>query len=369
MPERIDEARRIPMDVSWTTSDVPRDELILAGDIGGTNTTLALVARRKKDFTIILKCRFDSQDLRGMEEPIRRMLQEAASRSADLRPAVCCLSGAGPVTDNRCTLSNLSWEIEGDSLADTFGFPVFVINDFVAVSYGVSLLDVEDEDHVLKLPHPGGRFPHPHGTVRGVVGAGTGLGVGYLVELDDRYIAFPSEGGHADFAAFDRETRELKDYLDSRTDLTAGAELFVSGQGIVNIYRFFREIRHLPEDAVIAEIDSLEDEEKPAAIAGHAGDHSACRDMMRLFIKMYGRFAGNASLHFFPTRGMFIAGGIVTKNERLLLDDDLFMRYFEMNYKETIREVLKNFPVYIIRNYSVSLYGAAQAACSLRKTC
>jgi glucokinase len=86
---------------------------------------------------------------------------------------------------------------------------------------------------------------------------------------------------------------------------------------------------------------------------------------MKLFVKMYGSFAGSLAVVFLPFGGIYLAGGIATKNEWLFLEDNLFMKYFEQNYNPILRPLLKKIPVYIVRDYSISLYGAANAAVTL----
>lgn len=352
------------MTTQWLSEAVAGEELILAGDIGGTNTSFALVGRTGTKFTVFAKFLFSSRRLHGLENPIRQVLEEIRDRTS-LRPEKCCLSGAGPVKDNTCVLTNLEWTIDGNMIARNLGLPTVVINDFTAVSYGITLLDTEDPAQILKLPHSDGSFPEPHGSVRAVVGAGTGLGVGYLAEIGGKYVAYASEGGHSSFAPFDTETRELQVFLEGRYGMTPGAEEYVSGQGIANIYRFFREGRRFPDSPAVREIDAMPESDRPAMIALHAKDDECCARVMKLFIMMYGRFASNAALFYFPTGGLYIAGGIATKNAELFLEDGLFMSQFEANYREHISGVLTTFPVYLVRDYGVSLYGAAQAAHSL----
>ncbi|MFZ0035559.1 MAG: glucokinase, partial [Sedimentisphaerales bacterium] len=107
------------------------------------------------------------------------------------------------------------------------------------------------------------------------------------------------------------------------------------------------------------------DEDKPALISKNAKDNKTCRDIMSLFVKMYGRFAGGLAIIFLALGGVYLAGGIVTKNEWLFSEDNLFMKNFETNYNPNIRPLLKKIPVYIIKDYSISLYGAANAAVTL----
>jgi glucokinase len=87
--------------------------------------------------------------------------------------------------------------------------------------------------------------------------------------------------------------------------------------------------------------------------------------MMDLFIRCYGRFASNTAAAFLPSAGLYIAGGIAMKNEGLFFREGGFMKTFEMSYRPTIREFLKSIPVYLVKDYGISLLGAANAAYSL----
>jgi glucokinase len=147
--------------------------------------------------------------------------------------------------------------------------------------------------------------------------------------------------------------------------MAPGTEPFVSGQGIANIYNYLKDGKKLVIDGVLKEIDQAKDEDKPALISQNAKDNQVCRDIMKLFVKMYGSFAGSLAVIFMPFGGVYLAGGIATKNEWLFLENNLFMKNFERNYNPNIRPLLKKIPVYIVRDYSISLYGAANAAVTL----
>lgn len=338
---------------------------MLAGDIGGTNTNLALVVGEGMAYRIVCECVFRSREISGLNEPLRRTLAAAKEKRPDLQPDICCLSGAGPVNENVCQLSNLEWDIDGNALAESLGMRVLVVNDFLAISYGVPLLDVEDEDQITQLPHTDRTFPKRRGNVSLIVGAGTGLGVGFTVQTEDGFIALPSEGGHASFADFDNETAELKRYMTQYTNFASEIELFVSGTGITNIYQFFRDVRKIPLHHELREIEDAADEDKPGLVGQYAEVNPVCRDILRLFIKVYGRITADFSAILLPTNGIYLAGGIVSRNERHFLDGMQFIYYFEQNFRPNIAVMLKRMPVYIIREYSISLLGAAHAGVRL----
>ena len=226
------------------------------------------------------------------------------------------------------------------------------------------LLDIDNPEQITKVPHTDGTCPMPAGERLSVVGAGTGLGTGFLMEVGGRYFAVPAEGGHSDFAAFDDETVELMQFLRPQFGIVPGTEELVSGRGIAHIYHFYKE-RGMAIRGVLAEIDRVPDDQKPALISTHANDSADCRSIISLFVRLYARYAARAALMYMPTRGLFLAGGIVEKNEGLFLENQLFIRSFEQNYKENIHAVLKGIPVFIVRDYATSHYGAANAAYSL----
>ncbi len=354
------------MKVEWQSEDFDQSRIILAGDIGGTNTNLAIVGEKNGKFTMIVEAHWKSKDVDGVIQPINKLISLAEQKDKRLKPDMCCISAAGPVSNNSCKLTNLAWEINGKHISEEIGVPTEVINDFLAISYAIPILDTENPAKLLKIPHCDGTIPQAKNGVKLVIGPGTGLGVGYLVPTKEgKYIPFSSEGGHSDFAAFDSVTWELKDYIYSKIDVKPGVEPFVSGQGILNIYRFFRDKKNIVFDDVINEIEAASDDEKPALISKYSFVNEDCKKMMETFVKMLGNFAGSLSTIMLPAGGVFIAGGISAKNEEMILRDNLFMAQFENNYKENISAILKDIPVYIIRDYSVSLYGAANAAVNL----
>ncbi|WP_309400246.1 glucokinase [Cerasicoccus maritimus] len=350
------------MRTTWHSNETKFNRYLLAGDIGGTNSNLALVGESDGKFTVLVECVFPSAEINGLIEPIKQTLSEADKRLKDIAIQRCCISGAGPVAKNYCKLSNLRWNIDGDEIAAAIGIPTIVINDFLAISYGVPLLDVNNPEQITQLAHSDGSHSEGSGEVSLVIGAGTGLGVGFVINHGGKMVAYPSEGGHASFANFDAETSELKHYVTRNTNYASEVEMLVSGRGLTNIFNFYRDVRKVTMLGVLKDIDEAPDSEKPAMIGAHAANNPVCRDVLRLFIKVYGRITADFATLLLPSNGIYLAGGIVEKNENFFVDGRQFMYYFEQNFHPNIQEILTKFPVYIIREYSISLYGAANAA-------
>ena len=350
------------MKTQWFGDSFDYEQLILAGDVGGTNASIALAGRTGSDFKMIVKCMFKTDDLPDFPKCLELTLEEISKKGVGIKPDLCCVSGAGPIENNFCKLSNSMCDVDGAEIEKRIGVKTLVINDFAAISYSLPLLDVNNSEQITPLRHIDGSLSEQSGTVRAVAGAGTGMGVGFLIENQGKSIAYPSEGGHISFSSYDEESRKYHEYIASLKGELMEAELFVSGSSIASIFGFFKDVKKVSIEGILAEIDALDYSDKPAMISKNADANEVCGDIMRLFVKMYARFAGDVASLFIPTKGMYLAGGVVTKNAKYFVEDDLFMKYFENCYHTNIQKVLKKLPVYIIKDYSVSLYGAANAA-------
>jgi glucokinase len=353
------------METKWLTDDYSHERLVLAADIGGTNTSIGLVAKNGNDFVLIAKFSLSTGGIKKFTDCFKSVLEQIREKNGELVPEICCLSTAGPIENSRCELSSIDAVVDAGKIGEAIGIKTIIINDFSAISYALPLVDVNDKARITALRHTDGSIAAQSGTVRAVAGAGTGLGVGILMERGGDYFVCPSEGGHIAFSSFDSQSRELHEYIAARFGELTESQLFVSGVGIKNIFYFFKEAKKVAMTGCLKNIDEANDSDKPAMIADCADENEVCREIMRLFVKCYGRFAGDVASFIVPTMGLYLAGGIAAKNEKYFIEDDLFMRYFEGCYHPGVKKILKTIPVYIIRDYSVSLYGAANAACRL----
>jgi glucokinase len=345
------------------------DVVVLAGDIGGTNTNLALIGKKGGTFTLIADRHYKTKDEKSLLEPLGRFLEEVARERKGLKPELCCISGAGPVVDGRIEhLTNAPWGIDAKAIESAFSIPTNLINDFTAVSYGVLLLDPAKSEQITRLPHGDGSLPEPRPGVCLVVGAGTGLGVGYVVRVRNKIEAQPSEGGHVTLPAYDEESRRFQSWLEAKYGFVPGAEAGVSGQGIANLFAYFAEMEaaagRAPGKAARRILDTAP-AERPALVAAAAGSDPLCARAMDMFVKLYARVAADHTATFLPAGGVFLAGGIASKNEALFLEGSRFMAMYERSYAQHIRAILAKTPVMIVKDYSISLYGAANAAVEL----
>jgi len=330
---------------------------LLAADVGGTNLNLALLDPQLR---ILRQERFSTQGEASLEAAAQRFLATCAEAGLTA-PGLGCAAGAGPVRGRRIQLTNAPWAIDGGDLERALGFPMRVINDFTAVSYGVLRLDPGDPAQLLPLPHPGGPAQaDPQGTVL-IVGAGTGLGAGFVTRGPGGPRAFASEGGHVGLPILSETTLALWRHLRAGLPGPPGAELAVSGPGLARILAFLLDTgRAAPSDRTRA-ILALPAAERPAAVG--AGGDPACERALDLFVDLYARVCAELCAAFLPTGGLFLAGGIAARHGERFLAGDRFMAAFETNYLEHLDALNRSIPVHIVRDYAISLYGAAHAAC------
>lgn len=339
----------------------------LVSDIGGTNTTIALVGWINHKFHIIVKTVFATQEITDFMIPFRQTFAHLSEKFEAMPPSSCCICAAGPINGNVCNLTNAKWGIDGNKIESEFGLKTYVINDFSALSYGIPVLDIENEEEIIKMKDTDGKTPNPEGSCKAVIGAGTGLGVGFITTVNDKTVAFSSEGGHFDFPAFDEETTELMIYLRNRLGCHPDMECFVSGIGLSYIFDFISASDEYKATELSEKIKTLPISDRPPTIAANALKDPICSAAHRLFRKIYGKMAGNIATVLLPKGGLYIAGGVISKDLKLFLSDSVFIDAFSINYKSNIAALLKTIPIYIVRNYSTSLLGAANAARNFEK--
>jgi len=339
--------------------------LLLAGDIGGTKTILRLVETSdSQSLQSIYQESYHSADFPDLVPIVQQFLAKANTSL----PEKACFAIAGPIVKNTAKLTNLVWFLDTERLQQELGIPrISLINDFAAVGYGISGLQEQDL-HVLQ---PG--KPQPQAPI-GIIGAGTGLGQGFLIKTGNYYQVFPSEGGHADFAPRNEIEFQLLKYLLGKHDIQRiSVERVVSGMGIVAIYQFLRDRKFAAESPDIAQIvrtweQEAGKEEKsvdPGAAIGTAALQKRDRlseQTLQLFIDAYGAEAGNLALKLLPYGGLYIAGGIAPKILPLIQNSDFLLNFTQ---KGRMRSLLEEIPVYIILNPQVGLIGAALCAARL----
>lgn len=344
--------------------------LLLAGDIGGTKTILRLVEESAKtSWQTLYEGLYPSRDFPDLVPIVQRFLSAAGQQlDREPRPEKACFAIAGPVVNDTSVLTNLDWFLEAKRLQKELDISkISLINDFAAVGYGILGLETQDLYTLQEAT------PQPNAPIA-VIGAGTGLGQGFLVQQTGGYQVFPSEGGHADFAPRTGLEFQLLQYLRDKYDIQRiSSERVVSGQGIVAIYQFLRDREFAPESPEIEEVIRTWEHETgrsektvdPAAIIAKAALEKSDRlseQTLQMFVEAYGAEAGNLALKLLPYGGLYVAGGIAAKILSVI-KEGTFLRAF--GQKGRVSPLLERVPVHIVLNPQVGLIGAAICASRL----
>jgi glucokinase len=339
--------------------------LLLAGDTGGTKTILRLVEVSESGaLRTIDQGTYHSGDFPDLVP----MVQQFLAKTNSPIPEKACFAIAGPVVQNTAKLTNLAWFLDTERLQEELGIPhISLINDFAAVGYGILGLEKED---ILTLQ--AGK-PNTDAPIA-IIGAGTGLGQGFLMKQGEQYQVFPSEGGHADFAPrTELEFQLLKYLMDKNGIQRVSVERVVSGLGIIAIYQFLRDRKFATESSEIAKIvrtweEQAGQQEKtvdPGAAIGTAALQKRDRlseQTLKIFVEAYGAEAGNLAIKLLPYGGLYIAGGIAPKILPLMQEGSFVLNFSQ---KGRMRSLLEDIPVHIVLNQQVGLIGAAISAARL----
>lgn len=320
---------------------------LLAGDIGGTKTSLAIVTSQRGPRDPLLEATFPSRDFPDLQTLVRQFLEQV---DVPLDRAV--FGVAGPVINGRVTVTNLPWVMSEEQLAaDLHLDSVRLLNDLLSIANAVPSLLPED----IYTLNSGAAAP---GGAMAVVAPGTGLGEAYLTWDGHRYLAQPSEGGHADFAPTSALELDLLQYLLERHDHVS-YELVCSGMGLPNIYAFLRDRGHAEEPEWLrAELASGKDATAVIVNTALKNDppSTLCSMTLTMFVSILGAETGNMALKVLATGGVYLGGGIPPRILSALQHGPFFSQF---RSKGRFADAMDHLPVHVILNPKSALLGAA----------
>jgi glucokinase len=321
--------------------------MFLAGDIGGTKTNLAIYVYDDSINRLVPKkiAAYPSRDHASVAEIIRLFL---GSDFSDVKNA--CFGVAGPVKGGKVEVTNLPWVIDAAALQAELNFQkVSLLNDLEANAYGINTL----LPHELLLINPKAETRQVGN--RTLISAGTGLGEAGMIWDGVAHRPFASEGGHSSFAPNDEIGDELLSFLRKEHGHVSW-ERVLSGMGMKNLYRFFRQRSGVVEPEWLRA--QLENGDLGAVVtqAGLAGRDRICVDALDCFTRNYGAEAGNLALKMLSLGGVYIGGGIAPKMLPKM-QSNIFLDAF--NHKGRLSPLLETMPVYVILNDKTALQGAA----------
>ncbi len=320
--------------------------MILAGDIGGTHTRLALFEQGRK----LSERKYDSHIYPGLENIVHEFLQAEKQKVSK-----ACFGVAGAVRNGKCKVTNLPWTIDASVLSRTLSIPsVLLLNDLEANAYGLKILKKEE----LFLLQPGD--PKQQGN-QALIAAGTGLGEAGLFWDGREHRPFSCEGGHADFGA--RNEDEFALFLHLRKKIGhVSYERIVSGPGLYAIFQFLVETGRASLSTHTKEEMKKRDPAEVISDWGSRGLDPACCTALDWFVSAYGAEAGNLALKFFSLGGLYIGGGIAPHILEKLKKGPFLSSFLD---KGRFASLLASIPIWVVLNDDTALLGAADRAAKL----
>jgi glucokinase len=327
--------------------------MIIAGDIGGTKTLIALYERTTEGLHQGAERSFASAEYNSLEAILGEFLRD--------QPGVhlenACFGVPGAIIEGRVHTTNLSWDVSESALETALKCRVKLLNDLQATAFGVRYL-APSELEVLNH----GASPRHKGNVA-VIAAGTGLGEAILCFDGSQHHPMASEGGHADFAPRNEREIELLRYLQKHFGNHISNERVLSGPGFYNIYCFLRDTGFAPEPQWLRDqLAAGGDHSAIISEAGLAGKSALCQETLEIFATLYGAEAGNIALRCMAVGGVFVAGGIAPKLIAVLRNGKFMEAFVD---KGRMSAMLREIEVSVALNPHAPLIGAAHFALNM----
>ncbi|MCW5802983.1 MAG: glucokinase [Deltaproteobacteria bacterium] len=325
--------------------------MILAGDIGGTKTVLALCDENGR---VVREDILLAEEHASLEAMLDKFL-----RGRDVEGLTgACFGVAGPVDGKRAKITNLPWVIDAGALSTKLGgIPVSLLNDLQATALGTLVLPATSFAVMQEATNAVADGPIA------VIAPGTGLGEALLVAENGRYRALPSEGGHADFAPTTEEEIDLLRYLRKLYSGHVSYERVLSGDGIGDLYNFVRLATGSKEPTWLAAQIASGDRNAVVSKAALEGTDAACVRALEMFAEILGAEAGNLALRAYATGGVIIGGGIPPKILPALQSGALMARFHD---KGRFAGFMRSIGVRVTLEPRAALLGAAHHAAPMK---
>ncbi|MBA4168618.1 MAG: ROK family protein, partial [Chitinophagaceae bacterium] len=287
---------------SASFADLLKPVTVLAGDIGGTKTNLALYTAGKNTMDLLKQNQYSTTAYSNMIDMLVTFI------GTEKNPDRISLAAAGPIQDGQVQMTNHAMQVSSKEISLHFNnIPVFLINDLEAAAFGLASLEEKDVAVFCK------GIKKETGNI-GVIAPGTGLGEAGLYADGKIWHPFATEGGHSDFAPRTDLDWELYQYLEKQFGHVSWERL-LSGPGICNIFDFLVKVKEREVPAAITQL--LVAGDKAAVIGTQAGQCAVCTETIDLFFRYLAQESSNLALKLKATGGLFITGGIVPKIRHL----------------------------------------------------
>ncbi|MCH2548310.1 MAG: glucokinase [Alphaproteobacteria bacterium] len=315
-----------------------RHNVILVGDIGGTNARFAIADPITLDLHHTGYRR--TADFATLCDALQSYLAQEAS---GLIPTHAAIAVASPVGEDKIKLTNNHWQFSVAALKQQLALAELrMLNDFTVQALAIPHLQSQDFTRI------GPDVPARPLEAIGVLGPGTGLGVSGLIPNGcGGYAPISGEGGHSGIVAETEQEIEILRFLWKEFGRSS-IERIICGSGIVVLYRALCHIRSVTSN------DYAPEDITRLALAGECG---ICHDAIMQFCAFLGGFAGDLALTLGARGGIYIAGGVVPRFGDMFAQSPFRARF---ENKGRFQQYLAAIPTYVVAPHdNPALLGAA----------
>ena len=329
----------MPAGATWTLASAAIGALILAGDIGATNARFGCYRGGEQVAWVSL----DTQAYDSVNALLAAALAQLPGRKEHLE--ACCLAVAGPVhatgQDDTARLTNAGLTFSRQAVARALGVSrAVLVNDMVAIG---AALDVLAPNQLRRLA--AGTPPPSPGGVKGMLAAGTGLGMGVVASGR----CLPSEGGHARLAPVGAFERELVAFTEAELRDEGGVvawEHYLSGRGVETLHRAVRGVRGETGPPLTATEITRQ---------GLAGAEPSCDTTVRTWVGMLATAAGGLATTALTLGGVYFTGTVALALAPLLEEPGFQRRFREAAWAA---DFLAEIPLSLITDSQAGIAGA-----------
>ena len=331
---------------------------LLAGDLGGTKTILAVYSNEKHPIKLFSQHYYSSK-WSSFDSIFVDFIKHIPKHIS--LPKYGCIGVAGQIKDKEVYITNLGWNIDKNKLCSLSKInSIELINDFSVLFYGIPFFK-EDQFEVIQ------------GTLKStikenlglisIIGAGTGLGMSRGLITPERISVFPSEGGHREFAPRTEDEWQLVNWIKTKLKLQRiSVERIVSGSGLGIIARWKLDdpinVDH-PLRKILKQLDNDDSEvfDLPALVWEEAnnGDNLMSK-ALQMWLNAYGSAVGDLALQELCTSGLWIAGGTAIKN---LNGINSFNFLDAFSNKGRFQSYLRQIPLIVLKDPEATLFSSA----------
>lgn len=324
-----------------------KDKVILAGDIGGTNTRLGIFSTQNGPSRPLVKQSYPSQEFDGLEDIILSFL---AKHEFNVNRA--CFGVAGPVKNNSALITNLPWLIDGNDLQKKTAIEeVILLNDIEAMAYAIPMLEGDNIETISQ------GVTKENG-VKALIAPGTGLGTVFLTSEGGKYRAHCSEGGHTEFGPRNDVEVDLLNYLRKKY-AHVSYERVCSGMGLPNLFAFFRDTKRFSVPTPLARALMEAEDVTPVIVEAAIKEpekHPICVAVVELFTSILAAQAGNLALTVSCYGGMYIGGGIPPRIASYIRHNQFVTTFRD---KGRLSSMIADIPIHLITHPDIAITGAA----------